>query len=172
MSHLGHKVHISRREVLLVSGLARIQRLLRRALQRPEIQQLFDKLRKRRARYALKHAISIWKGYTQSHKEHHRNQVVIKDENGMTRIIQKVVRKYLKEKSQSEIIKPSTQDQAAIIIQKLYRGYVGRGEVILRERQKLLRFIRMWSKGASAHLFHIDGMFCLLSYLIVYICCK
>lgn len=49
------------------------------------------------------------------------------------------------------------RNQAAMLIQRVFRGFLGRGIVLNIERRKLLRFLRNWSRGKTAHLFQISG---------------
>jgi hypothetical protein len=51
---------------------------------------------------------------------------------------------------------------AIITIQRVFRGMLGRGIILLIEKRKLLKFIRTWSKGVSQNLFHISGEYFLL----------
>lgn len=49
------------------------------------------------------------------------------------------------------------RNKAAALIQRIFRGFLGRGIVLNIERRKLLRFLRNWSRGKTAHLFQISG---------------
>lgn len=49
------------------------------------------------------------------------------------------------------------RNKAAMLIQRVFRGFLGRGIVLNIERRKLLRFLRNWSRGKTAHLFQISG---------------
>eukprot|EP01033_Poteriospumella_lacustris_P001271 gene1271-925_t len=48
------------------------------------------------------------------------------------------------------------RNKAAMLIQRVFRGFLGRGIVLNIERRKLLRFLRNWSRGKTAHLFQIS----------------
>jgi hypothetical protein len=45
----------------------------------------------------------------------------------------------------------------AVQIQKVFRGYLGRGIIILMHRQKLIRLLRNWANGITMNLLHISG---------------
>jgi hypothetical protein len=46
----------------------------------------------------------------------------------------------------------------ALRIQKVFRGYLGRGIIILMHRQKLIRLLRNWANGITMNLLHISGI--------------
>ncbi len=72
-----------------------------------------------------------------------------------------LARKYLWKK-QFEIVmnqqKSIRLEYAARTIQKYFRGYLGRGQIILIERKKLLKYLRQWSHGLTNHLYHLTGL--------------
>lgn len=49
--------------------------------------------------------------------------------------------------------------KAAVLIQRVFRGFLGRAIVKNIERRKLLKFLRNWSHGKTGNLFHISGKF-------------
>jgi hypothetical protein len=55
------------------------------------------------------------------------------------------------------IFASANRASAAMIIQRYYRGYMGRGEIVLLERKKLLKYLRKWSHGLTNKLYHLTG---------------
>ena len=51
-----------------------------------------------------------------------------------------------------------SKDRCALLIQRVFRGYLGRGRVILLHRNKLIRQIRSWANGVSHNLLHVTGI--------------
>ncbi len=49
------------------------------------------------------------------------------------------------------------RQSSAILIQKVFRGYVGRGEFILKHRTRLIKQLRSWAHGPISKLLHITG---------------
>lgn len=48
-------------------------------------------------------------------------------------------------------------NRSAALIQRVFRGMLGRALVLHMERRKLMKFLRKWSRGRSSNLFHISG---------------
>lgn len=75
-------------------------------------------------------------------------------------LFQRIVRRY-QWHLQLAILKTEQKsislDYSARTIQRYFRGYLGRGEVILLERKKLLKYLRQWSHGLTNHLYHLTG---------------
>jgi hypothetical protein len=61
------------------------------------------------------------------------------------------------------------RDRSAILIQKVFRGFLGRAIVLNIERRKLLKFLRSWSRGKTGHLFHISGKFFMLMLIYIFL---
>lgn len=76
-------------------------------------------------------------------------------------LFQRIIRQYCwKIQWNSQIVKEYESislDYAARTIQRCFRGYLGRGQVILIERKKLLKYLRQWSHGLTNHLYHLTG---------------
>jgi hypothetical protein len=56
--------------------------------------------------------------------------------------------------------KKKSVEESAVTIQRVFRGYLGRGTVILLNRNKLIKQIRSWSNGVSSNILHISGNNC------------
>lgn len=151
------KSYVSRREVLLVSSLARTQRLLRAALQLPQVTVVLNHVVQKREHDALQRVLGVWKAFAARHKAFYASTAVLRDHTGKVTVIQRVIRPYLT--NVKHILAPPTgPSDAALVLQRVFRGYLGRGRVILIERQKLLRFLRSWSRGNTTHLYHISDL--------------
>jgi shikimate kinase len=55
--------------------------------------------------------------------------------------------------------KKNSIEESVTTIQRVFRGYLGRGKVILLNRNKLIKQIRSWSNGVSSNILHIPGNF-------------
>ncbi len=49
-------------------------------------------------------------------------------------------------------------DTCALLIQRVFRGYLARGYFIILHRNRLIRQIRVWANGLSANLLHITDL--------------
>jgi hypothetical protein len=58
--------------------------------------------------------------------------------------------------------------QAAALIQRVFRGFLGRAVVLNIERRKLLKFLRSWSRGKTGNLFHISVLQEIDAHAVIY----
>ena len=59
------------------------------------------------------------------------------------------------------------QQKSAIAIQRVFRGYLHRGEVILEQRKKLLQQLRMWARGLTNNLYSNRGQSIFVFFVIL-----
>lgn len=149
---------VSRREILFIANLGRQQRLLRSALQSEKVLQAFDKITNSQHLDKTFKCFGKWKDFMEGHRERSKNAVVVNCSDGKAITIQRVIRKHLRRKADKPSLDVKEPGDAAVSIQRLYRGYMGRGISLLRERSKLLRFLRSWSRGHTENLFHISDL--------------
>lgn len=90
-----------------------------------------------------------------------KDEQLIRDEqNALLKLQNDIRMKLLREQAMVEFeeLLKKKQKKSAVIIQKAFRGYLLRGELILHERKKLLHQLRSWAHGITNNLYSNRGM--------------